>query len=113
MPVRETIKSKANTTGPGGKSKAVAKNSKKDQPKKDNGSKKGKSKKENSSLPKPLRKIANYFSKSISEFKKVVWPSRKEAWQLTFAVIVFSAVFTVVIIFVDYIYKNIIERYVI
>lgn len=55
-------------------------------------------------------RLPRYFRDSIREMKKVTWPSRKETWKLTFAVLVFSALFTIFIIIVDYGFKRLAER---
>ena len=44
-----------------------------------------------------------YFRNSWKELKQVTWPSRREAWQLTGAVLLFSAVFGVIIALVDFV----------
>jgi preprotein translocase subunit SecE len=44
--------------------------------------------------PKPLSKFFNYVKESRRELKKVTWPKRREALNLTLAVLVFTAIFT-------------------
>jgi preprotein translocase SecE subunit len=44
----------------------------------------------------------SYFRNSWKELKQVTWPNRKETWQLTLAVILFSTVFGALIAAVDY-----------
>ncbi len=51
-----------------------------------------------------------YLRASYRELKKVTWPNRKEAWRLTFAVLIFSAVFALIIALADYAFKNLVER---
>lgn len=46
--------------------------------------------------------IPGYFKKSWEELKQVAWPSWKDTWKLTLAVIVFSALFGLMITVVDY-----------
>jgi len=46
--------------------------------------------------------VPGYFKKSWEELKKVTWPSWSDTWKLTLAVIVFSAVFGLMITVVDY-----------
>lgn len=70
-------------------------------PKKVASSKAGKSRK--------LR-LPRYIRESIQEIKKVTWPNRKDTWRLTFAVILFTALFTVFIIVADYGFEKIAER---
>lgn len=43
-----------------------------------------------------------YFRNSWKELKQVTWPTRRETWQLTLAVIIFSVIFGVVIAIVDF-----------
>jgi preprotein translocase subunit SecE len=56
---------------------------------------------------KPFRLIGRilwptYFRNSWKELKLVTWPTRREAAQLTLAVIIFSIIFGVIIAIVDY-----------
>jgi len=56
---------------------------------------------------KPFRIIGRilwptYFRNSVKELKQVTWPNRRESIQLTGAVLVFAAVFGVMIALVDY-----------
>ncbi len=55
-------------------------------------------------------KFPRYIRESIQEAKKVTWPTRKETWKLTFAVIAFTTVFTVFIVIADYGFQKIAER---
>ncbi len=55
-------------------------------------------------------RLPKYIRESIQEIRKVTWPTRKEAWKLTFAVIVFTAIFTIFIIIADYGFQRIAER---
>ena len=43
-----------------------------------------------------------YFRNSWKELRQVTWPTRRETFQLTLAVIVFSVIFGVLIAIVDY-----------
>lgn len=43
-----------------------------------------------------------YFRNSWKELRQVTWPTRRETWQLTLAVIIFSVIFGVIIAAVDY-----------
>jgi preprotein translocase subunit SecE len=56
---------------------------------------------------KPLRILGRilwptYFRNSWKELRQVTWPTRRETWQLTFAVIIFSIIFGLLIAVVDY-----------
>ncbi len=46
--------------------------------------------------------VPRYFRNSWKELKLVVWPSRRESWRLTSAVLIFAVVFGVMIAIVDY-----------
>ena len=43
-----------------------------------------------------------YFRNSWKELRLVTWPNRRETWQLTLAVIIFSVIFGVIIAVVDF-----------
>ena len=43
-----------------------------------------------------------YFRNSWKELRQVTWPTRRETWQLTLAVIIFSVIFGVIIAVVDF-----------
>lgn len=47
----------------------------------------------------------NYFVGAWRELKQVRWPDRKATWSLTFAVIVYSIFFFVLVIVLDAIFK--------
>lgn len=56
---------------------------------------------------KPLRILGRilwptYFRNSWKELRQVTWTTRRETWQLTLAVIIFSIVFGVIIAIVDF-----------
>lgn len=56
---------------------------------------------------KPIAKVGRYvvppyFRNSWVELRQVTWPKRKEAWQLTLAVIIFAIVFGAIVAVVDY-----------
>jgi len=55
-------------------------------------------------------RLPRYIRESLQEIKKVSWPGKKETWKLTFAVIVFTSIFTVFIIIVDIIFKELAQR---
>ncbi len=43
-----------------------------------------------------------YFRNSWKELRQVTWPNRRETWQLTLAVIIFSIIFGVLVAIVDF-----------
>lgn len=62
-----------------------------------------------------LKRIASlplirYFVDSWAELRKVTWPSRKESLKLTFAVIVFTAIFTAFMSIADIGISKVVER---
>lgn len=61
-------------------------------------------------LPWPLRPIGRYLNDSRKELKKVTWPSRKEAWKLTFAVVMFTMVLMIIIVIADFGLSRLVER---
>ncbi len=54
--------------------------------------------------------FAKYVGESITEVRKVTWPSRRETIKLTFAVIIFTTLFTVFMSLADFGINNIVER---
>jgi len=46
--------------------------------------------------------IPSYFRNSWHELKLVTWPTRRESWQLTLAVILFAVIFGALVTIVDY-----------
>lgn len=48
----------------------------------------------------------NYFKDSIEEIKKVTWPTRNRALQITIITIVFTFISTVFLTFVDFSFKK-------
>lgn len=84
-----------------------------DKAKPNKASKKKPSKKPSKKKDDSSKKKSNYFARSYRELKKVTWPTRKESWRLTIAVILFAGALTGIAVMVDYIFRNIIERYVI
>ncbi len=46
--------------------------------------------------------VPRYFRNSWKELRLVVWPSRRESWRLTSAVLIFAVIFGVMIAIVDY-----------
>lgn len=63
---------------------------------------------------KKVRFIPRYFSEAWEEVRKVTWPNRQETIKLTFAVLVFSVVFSVIVATLDYgldkLFREIITR---
>ena len=51
-----------------------------------------------------------YFRNSFREIRQVTWPSRKDTWKMTFAVIIFAIVFGAFAHLSDYGFDKIIKR---
>jgi preprotein translocase SecE subunit len=58
---------------------------------------------------KTLFAIGGYFRGAWIELRLVRWPTRSATWGLTFAVILFSAFFVVVILLLDILFKFLFE----
>ncbi|OGL29704.1 preprotein translocase subunit SecE [Candidatus Saccharibacteria bacterium RIFCSPHIGHO2_02_FULL_47_12] len=54
--------------------------------------------------------VPKYFRNSWLELKQVTWPSRKETWQLTFAVFTFAVIFGLLVGVTDYGLDKIFKR---
>jgi preprotein translocase SecE subunit len=50
----------------------------------------------------PAKLIPKYFKESWAEIKLVEWPNRRQTVNLTFAVLIFSVVFSVIVAGLDY-----------
>lgn len=62
----------------------------------------------------PVTRPADRYLRAVrQEFKRVVWPSRKETWRLTLAVVIFSVVFAGFITLVDYGLNQLFEKVII
>jgi preprotein translocase SecE subunit len=58
---------------------------------------------------KTLFAIGGYFKGAWIELRLVRWPTRRATWGLTFAVILFSAFFVVIILLLDILFKYLFE----
>ena len=54
--------------------------------------------------------LPRYFRNSYKELRQVKWPSRRETWKLTFAVLIFATVFGALIAITDLGLDKIIRR---
>jgi len=50
--------------------------------------------------------IQRYFSETIGELRKVTWPTRKEATNLTIVVIIVTLAMSILLGFLDFIYTK-------
>ena len=71
----------------------------------DNAPKNNKAKRLASKL-RPRSPFRGYFIESWREIRRVKWPKRREAWKLTFAVIVFSVVFAAFLATLDFLFEK-------
>lgn len=58
---------------------------------------------------KALYGIGGYFKGAWFELRQVRWPTRRATWELTLAVILFSAFFVGVIVLLDLLFKSLFE----
>jgi preprotein translocase SecE subunit len=58
----------------------------------------------------PLVSLGEYFAGAWNELRQVRWPNRRTTWALTFAVLIFTAFFVVVIILLDYGFQWLFQR---
>jgi preprotein translocase SecE subunit len=64
-------------------------------------------------VPRPVRAMGAYFAGAWRELRAVRWPNRKATWELTFAVLIFSLFFALLILGLDaafhYMFKEILS----
>lgn len=60
--------------------------------------------------PRWLKAIGGYFVGSYQELRQVKWPTRRAAWSLTLAVIIFTTVFVVMILSLDYGFEQLFKK---
>lgn len=65
-----------------------------------------KPKKKRNKLFVPIFAIGGYFKGSWQELRQVRWPNRKATWGLTAAVIIFTALFVALIVFLDWMFST-------
>lgn len=58
---------------------------------------------------KMLRGIGGYFKGAWQELKQVRWPTRRATWELTLAVLLFTAFFTGIIVLLDLLFGYLFE----
>lgn len=56
-------------------------------------------------LLRPLAKLGNYFKQSFLELRQVKWPTRKETWSMTLAVIAYAVILTTAVLILDNFFK--------
>lgn len=60
--------------------------------------------------PKWLKAIGGYFAGAWRELKEVRWPTRRATWSLTLAVILFTVVFMLMTVGLDYVFELLIKQ---
>ena len=63
--------------------------------------------------PKPVKASGKYVKDSTNELSKVTWPTRKESIRLSIAVLIFSGFLTAFIAVLDYVFGEIVQRFII
>ena len=65
-------------------------------------------------LGKPFVKLGRYLKNSWREIRQVRWPNRKTTWKMTFAVLLYTAFFILLIlvldIFFSFVFNNILKH---
>ncbi|MDB5182983.1 MAG: Protein translocase subunit SecE [Candidatus Saccharibacteria bacterium] len=54
--------------------------------------------------------VPRYFRNAFKELRQVTWPSRRETWKLTFAVLIFAVIFGFLVTVTDYGLDKVIRR---
>lgn len=54
--------------------------------------------------------IARYLRETRGEMRKVTWPTREEAWRLTWIVMAFTAVFALFLGLLDYLWSTVLQE---
>lgn len=73
------------------------------------GSKKPEKATKQNAFVRTLKAIGGYFAGAWYELRQVRWPTRRSTWELTLAVILFSAFFAVIILLLDSLFKYLFE----
>ena len=61
-------------------------------------------------LIRPFSFIGRYFRDSWREIRQVRWPNRKATWKMVFAVLVYTAIFVVLLVLLDMLFKFIFNQ---
>ncbi len=59
--------------------------------------------------PNVFKSIGKFFSDTVSEMKKIVWPSWKQVWNNTVAVVVIVVVAAVAVVLLDMLFGWLLE----
>jgi preprotein translocase SecE subunit len=54
--------------------------------------------------------VPRYFRNAYKELRQVTWPSRRETWKLSFAVLIFAIIFGFLVTITDYGLDKVIKR---
>jgi preprotein translocase SecE subunit len=61
-------------------------------------------------VPKFIRRIGGYFAGAWRELREVRWPNRRATWQLTVAVLLFTAFWMIVVLLLDVFYQFVLNK---
>ncbi len=53
-----------------------------------------------------LKKIIKFFKEMNLEIKKITWPKRKDLWESTWVVVIFSIILTIFVWVIDLIFSR-------
>lgn len=68
---------------------------------------------EGNALTRIVEPIVRYLKETRAELRKVTWPSRKEAWNLTLIVLVTTVIMSLILGFSDFLFSEIMKYIVI
>lgn len=57
-----------------------------------------------------MKSLNNYIKSSVAEMQKVVWPTRKQALQLSIVVIIVSLILGLILSSLDFVWRSIIKN---
>ena len=63
----------------------------------------------NAKTKNPFKAFGNYLRGAWVELKQVRWPTRGATWKMTLAVLIFSAIFVVLILLLDFGFNQLFE----
>ena len=61
-------------------------------------------------IAKPFVALAKYIHESWLEIRQVSWPTRKATWKMTGAVLIYAAIFIVILVVLDMLFKFIFDN---
>ena len=61
-------------------------------------------------LTAPITATGRYFKNSWYEVRQVRWPNRKTTWSMTVSVLIYTAIFLIIIVLLDMLFSSIFNR---